>query len=63
MAVASAMPGSVKWFEMKRAPLRLRYDPYDVTWAQFKQEHGKMITEFALDHKLLGFLGEGGGIV
>lgn len=42
MALANAMPGSVRLFEIKRAPFRLHFDPYEVTWTQFKQEHGKV---------------------
>ena len=47
VAVACAMPQSVLKFEAKRAPLKLRFDPYDVTWEQFKQEHGKLIVIYS----------------
>lgn len=38
VAVACAMPSLNK---VERSPFRLRFDPYDRTWEQFKQEHAK----------------------
>lgn len=44
-AVAVAKPRTVEQFEIEppthKGPVRLRFDPYDVTWAEFKQKHGK----------------------
>ena len=42
VAVAYAKPSSVEWFEVQPAAYKLSYKPYDVTWNQFKQEHGKV---------------------
>jgi len=42
VVVATALPSAIVKFEAKRAPLRLRFDPYDETWSQFKQEHSKV---------------------
>lgn len=44
VAVTQALPQSVQMFEIapaKKAPVKLRYDPYEETWAAFKQKHGK----------------------
>eukprot|EP00916_Digyalum_oweni_P020062 GHVL01033533.1.p1 GENE.GHVL01033533.1~~GHVL01033533.1.p1 ORF type:complete len:350 (+),score=36.34 GHVL01033533.1:112-1161(+) len=38
---AYALPSYVTRFDLARAPLRLRFDPYETTWQQFKAEHGK----------------------
>ena len=42
VALSHAMPESVKMFEIKHAPLRLRFDPYEDTWQQFKKDHGEI---------------------
>lgn len=43
--VAVAMPKAVEQFEIEIptyvGSVRLRFDPYDVTWTEFKQKHGK----------------------
>lgn len=43
VAMAHAMPS--------RAPFRLRFDPYDVTWEQFKKEHGKQYESTEHENK------------
>jgi hypothetical protein len=44
VAVATALPTSIKMFEIQPAPMKLRFDPYDVTWEKFKQEHSECST-------------------
>ena len=41
VVLANAFPQFVEEFKIDDSPMRLRYDPYNETWLQFKIMHGE----------------------